>query len=113
METTYLCGGMLTMDIPGGFYLGVNDVTFAPDGRVRSVVGKPILMEASRRQEAELQARVDAWRESFTEWAERAIGLNEVANDFKNPNCKDFPCFPGAFAAEYGLIVLKPAAGHG
>ena len=84
----------------GGFYLGANDVTFGPDGRVINVVGKPILMEADRKQDADLHARVKLWREKFAAWASNAIGLNEVLNDFKNPNCKGFPCFPGAFAAE-------------
>jgi|SRR3569833_1023171 len=90
----------IVQDFHWGIYLGINDVTFAPDGRVLNVEGKPILMKDQQRRDSMLQAQVDRWRQGFTEWAQTVIGENHVENDYKNPDCKGSPCFAGAFAAE-------------
>jgi 2',3'-cyclic-nucleotide 2'-phosphodiesterase (5'-nucleotidase family) len=98
----------IVQDFHWGIYLGAHDVTFRPDGTVKSLVGKPILMSEDLPQEPSLQMQVGRWRQSFQHWAESVIGHNKFENNVKSPHCKEFPCFAGALSAEY---VRNPVSG--
>lgn len=59
-------------------------------GRVLACSGKPILMDHDTKQDPELQAKVDAWKQPFEEYVTNVIGVTEA--DLSGENCKEVEC---------------------
>lgn len=87
-----------------GEYLGYIDVTYAPDGRILAYHGAPIHLTNTTKQDEELQAMVDEWREPFEEFSKQEVGYSNVELD--QSACQLKECLLGDFVAEYAPFNL-------
>lgn len=75
-----------------GQVLGYINVAFeaAPSGRVLAYTGGPIPMDKTIKQDPALQAKVNAWREPFDDYAKEVVGfITDVLDETK---CQQSEC---------------------
>lgn len=75
-----------------GQVLGRIDVSFeaGASGRILKYSGEPILMDHNTKQDPELQAKVNAWKEPFEKYAKEPVGFSPSILDANA--CNDEEC---------------------
>jgi 2',3'-cyclic-nucleotide 2'-phosphodiesterase (5'-nucleotidase family) len=81
-----------------GEYLGYIDVTYDASGKILAYNGAPIHLTNSTPQDTELQAKIDAWRIPFEEFAAEVLGTTNVELD--QTTCQKQECLLGDFMAD-------------
>lgn len=94
-----------------GQVLGYINVSFesGPGGRVLEYSGGPIYMDKTTKQDPELQAQVDAWREPFDEYASEVVGL--VTEVLDATRCQNGECSFSLVILTSLVLIYRPFQG--
>lgn len=90
-----------------GEYLGYIDLVYDTAGRVLEYHGAPIHLTNQTKQDPDLQAQVDAWREPFQEFANEVVG--ESAVELVQETCQAEECTLGDLMAD-AIVAYRPQA---
>lgn len=72
--------------------MGYINVAFepGPSGRVLAYAGGPIPIDKTTEQDPALQAKVDAWRKPFDDYAKEIVGI--ITDDLDATECQQGEC---------------------
>lgn len=90
-----------------GEYLGYIDLVYDTAGHVLEYHGAPIHLTNQTKQDPDLQAQVDAWREPFQEFANEVVG--ESAVELVQETCQAEECTLGDLMAD-AIVTYRPEA---
>jgi 5'-nucleotidase len=88
-----------------GEYLGYIDLVYDASGHVLEYHGAPIHLTNQTKQDPDLQAQIDAWREPFEEFANEVVG--ESAVELVQETCQAEECTLGNLMAD-AIIAYRP-----
>lgn len=90
-----------------GEYLGYIDLVYDTAGHVLEYHGAPIHLTNQTKQDPDLQAQVDAWREPFQEFANEVVG--ESAVELVQETCQAEECTLGDLMSD-AIVAYRPEA---
>lgn len=81
-----------------GEYLGSINLLYDEDGKIMGYHGAPIHMTNTTSQDKELQAKIDAWRGPFEEFAAEVLGSTDA--ELVQETCQEEDCLMGQVMAD-------------
>ena len=81
-----------------GEYLGSINLLYDEEGKIMGYRGAPIHMTNTTKQDKDLQAKIDAWRGPFEEFAAEVLGTTDAA--MGQDTCQEEDCLMGQVMAD-------------